>query len=54
MKKILVRKLSLHRETLLNLETGDLNLAAGGFVTGNPCSLHCTATACGSCKVICE
>jgi hypothetical protein len=54
MKKSSTTRLTLHRETLAGLERTDLGRAGGALITGDPCTVHCTVTVCGSCKVICE
>lgn len=50
MKKKLTKKLSLHRETLVQLES-DLQLAAGGAYTAR-CTYSGYGT-CGTCESVC-
>lgn len=50
MKKKLTKKLSLHRETLAQLEQPDLQLAAGGATAWCQYSGYRT---CGTCEATC-
>ena len=51
MKKSVLKKLSLHKETLRALEEADLRTAAGGFSSAVPCQ---TGTRCNISLCICD
>jgi hypothetical protein len=49
------KKLSLHRDTVRGLTATQLQAAAGGAKTTNPCTNYvtCVYTACNDCTVSC-
>ena len=51
MKKSVLKKLSLHRETLRALEEADLRAAVGEFTAAAPCQ---TGTRCNISLCICD